>query len=295
MEMIGEKGTVTVALPNVGSTHEDLLREAGFDPEVYSIVGPVRYRKSMRYDQEWLHYYKFGVDKGAESPAKREVSIEEIRQRIHPVTSPRPSTTAGGAFLYAISDWQIGKGEGDGTSGTVDRVVASVALAKERIKQMWHLGHEIPELFLPMTGDLGEGACGFYPGMGFLIDANRRTQNRITRELIAHVIDELSPMFDRTTVATVGGNHGENRNTDGKKKTDNADNDDVAQVEAVKEAYDRKAPSTSPGSSPTTTCPSASTSPASLSASPTATSCAAAGNSRRPRPSSTCGATAASR
>jgi hypothetical protein len=238
-ELTGDAGTAVVAMPQVGSSHEDLLREAGFDPAEYSIVGPVKYRKWMRYDQEWLHYFKFDIDKGAESDAQREVSIEEIRAMIGGPRAEPGDVGGDDAWMYAISDWQIGKGEGDGTKGTVDRVLQSVELAKKSVDALRKTGHLMPELFLPMTGDLGEGTCGFYPGQGFLIDCNRRTQNRITRELLCHVIDELAPRFETVHVATVGGNHGENRGADGKKITDNADNDDVAQVEAVAEAYRR--------------------------------------------------------
>lgn len=239
MEMTGDSGTAVVALPRVGASHADLLAEAGFDPDEFSIVGPVKYRKWMRYDREWLHYYKFDIAAGVESAEQREVSIEEIRERINAYLRPDAPVGGDDAWVYAISDWQIGKGEGDGTKGTVDRVLQSVEMGVKQIADLRRVGHKMPELFLPMTGDLGEGTCGFYPGMGFLIDCNRRTQNRITRELLTHVIDSFSPLFDRVHVATVGGNHGENRGADGKKVTDNADNDDVAQVEAVKEAFDR--------------------------------------------------------
>jgi predicted phosphodiesterase len=96
----------------------------------------------------------------------------------------------------------------------------------------------MPHGALAGLGDLFEGCAGFYPNQPFLIDRNRRDQGKITRELITHAIDELSPLFDVFTAATVGGNHGENRQ-DGKKVTDDADNDDVAAFEAVKEAFDR--------------------------------------------------------
>jgi predicted phosphodiesterase len=44
-------------------------------------------------------------------------------------------------------------------------------------------------------------------------------------------------MFDHTTIAVIGGNHGENRK-EGKAYTTFADNDDVASPEAVKESFD---------------------------------------------------------
>src|SRR6059058_4007335 len=56
--------------------------------------------------------------------------------------------------------------------------------------------------------------------------------------LLTTAVDTLSPLFEKFTVGTVGGNHGENRQG-GKVLTDDSDNDDVAQLECVKEAFDR--------------------------------------------------------
>ena len=239
LELAGDKGTAVVSLPTPGATEEDLLRAAGFDPDEWAIAGPIHYRKWMRYDQEWLHYYRFAVDRGKESPHQRQADVDEL---VGLIRSPQRGTQlqVGGddTWIYVASDWQIGKGDGDGTAGTVRRVLASIEQAKERVRELRRIGRRMPHGLLACTGDLGEGTCGFYPNQPFLVDLNRREQNRTCRELLAHAIDELRPFFEDFTVATVGGNHGELRN-DGKKATDNADNDDVAFVEAVKEAFDR--------------------------------------------------------
>lgn len=234
-------GKAIVHLPRPNSTHRDLLIQAGFNPDEWQISGQVNTRKWMRYDQEWLYYYKFDVIAG-ESPEVVEQHVDELVQVIR---SNKPQSTAfiqGGedAFTTFASDWQIGKREGnDGTPQTIDRVLKSIDMTGERIKDLRKLGHKIPTWMFAGLGDIGEGTCGFYPGQQFLIDRNRRDQGRINRELITKTLDYLAPMFDNVIVPVVGGNHGENRSPEGKRITSDGDNDDCAYFDAVREAFDR--------------------------------------------------------
>lgn len=239
-EYEGAIGKAIVRLPRPGATKRDLLIEAGFDPDCWMIPGAVKTRKWMRYDQEWLYWYAFDAVEG-ESPEVIDEHVDDlvklIRKRNR--TSVRKFTGASDAWLYKASDWQIGKAEGsNGTTQTVSRVLESLDLAKQQVKDLRRVGRRMPHGCLAGLGDLVEGCYGFYPNQPFVVDRNRREQGRITRELITHAIDELMPLFDAFTVLTVGGNHGQNREG-GKIATDHADNDDVAAFEAVKEAFDR--------------------------------------------------------
>lgn len=238
-EEAGRIGSAVVRLPRPGATERDLLIGAGFDPDEWRINGAVNTRRWMRYDQEWLYYYKFDVVQG-ESAEVRELHIEDLVKHIRRRRKAAPAPRGGDdAWVFNASDWQIGKREGeDGTPQTIERVLEAVDLAVREVKSIRRAGYRIPTGVLAGVGDIGEGTCGFYPNQPFLIDCNRREQNRITRELITHAIDELSPLFDEFHVKTVAGNHGENRE-EGKKITDDGDNDDVAQFEAVREAFDR--------------------------------------------------------
>jgi hypothetical protein len=234
-------GSAIVHIPTPNATHRDLLFRAGFNPDEWQIDGSVEVRQWMRYDQEWLYYYKFKTVAG-ESP---EVVQEHIDDLVKHIRSRRkkikPFVHDGNdAFAMFWSDWQIGKAEGgDGTEQTIERVLKSFDMAGDRIKQLRKIGRHMPELLIAGLGDIGEGTCGFYPGQQFLIDRTRREQGKISRELITQGLDYLTPMFDKTTVAVVGGNHGENRSGDGKRITSDGDNDDCAVFEAVQEAFDR--------------------------------------------------------
>lgn len=239
-EEAGRIGSAIVRLPRPGATERDLLIDAGFDPDLWRIRGDVNTRRWMRYDQEWLYYYKFDVTQG-ESSEVLEVSVDELarhlRRRKRPTMSP--SLRDDSTFAYLASDWQIGKRlDSIGSAETAQRVADTIDQAyveAKRLRRTYAMSHG---LFVGL-GDLGEGTCGFYPNQAFTVDLNRRDQNRLVRELITYGIDTLSPLFDKFTAATVGGNHGENRTLGGKVLTDEADNDDVAQFEAVQEAFQR--------------------------------------------------------
>ena len=237
----GSKGTGAALLPRPWNSHNDLLLGAGFDPREWRIDGRINARKWMNYDKEWLYYYKFDVVAG-EAPELVQEHIEDLTKHIRRRNRTVSGTVRPGddAWAYWIADWQVGKAEGDnGTEQTVDRVLESFDLAEAQIKNLRRLGHKMPHGVFFGLGDIVEGTCGFYPGMSFMIDRNRREQGRINRELIAHGIDRLLPYFDRLTAGGVGGNHGENRSPKGERITDIGDNDDVAVFEAVKEAFDR--------------------------------------------------------
>lgn len=217
-----------------------LLKEAGFNPKTHRIAGAVNYRKWMRYDQEWLHYYKFDVvERTPDKAQRKQLAVDDLVKAIRkPRVRSVPTGSPSGCFLFNAADWQIGKGEGDGTEGTIDRVLGSIDLAKQRIKDLRRIGHGFSEGALVGLGDLHEGICGFYPHQQFSIDLNDREQARIVRMLTAFAIEELSPLFDKFTVGTVGGNHGQKRQ-DGKAITDDSDNKDVEAFDAVYEAFTR--------------------------------------------------------
>ena len=250
-EEVDRIGSAIVRLPRPTATERDLLIGAGFDPELWRIVGKINTRRWMRYDQEWLYYYKFDVEQG-ESPEAREANVDAtaawLRARRHPARIKAAGRLIQGpgddAFAYLASDWQIGKRLRDvGSAETSRRVADTIDQAWLQLRDLRRAGYALPEGAFLGLGDLGEGTCGFYPNQQFEIDLNRRDQNKLVRSLITYAIDRLAPEFDKFTVATVAGNHGENRTNSGKVLTDSADNDDVAQFEAVREAFDRAAAS----------------------------------------------------
>ncbi len=239
-EEAGKIGKALVRLPRPGATEHDLLIGAGFDPDCWRIKGSVNTRRWMRYDQEWLYYYKFDVEQG-ESLESKDAHVADLVKVIR--RKPKPAVRFADlahdrTYVHVMADWQIGKREGNaGTEQTVARYREALAQSVQRIKDLRKIGVVIDRLALIMLGDLVEGCDDHYAMQTFSVDLDRRSQNRVVRELITSTILTLAPMFVEIDIALVGGNHGENRK-DGQAHTTFADNDDVGCPEAVKEAFD---------------------------------------------------------
>lgn len=141
--------------------------------------------------------------------------------------------TAQRGMVVLMADWQIGKGEGDGTAGTVKRVLKGLEQLVQHIKDLKKLGRAPDVILLVGMGDLAERCSGNYPSQAFISDLDEREQARVARRLILKYVDTLSDLGIYVMLSGVGGNHGENRNGDGKAYTRPSDNLDVALIDQV--------------------------------------------------------------
>jgi hypothetical protein len=234
VEIKGDSGHAVVQQPAPGAKETELLVEAGFDTSEYRIKGDVAYRKWMRYDREWLHYYKFDVERiTEESPAERKADIDAIIKSMLRGTPKHAQLPASDDALVAVlSDWQIGKN----SAHTVEGVKRSIKALVAHLKTLRRNGRKLDTLALLCTGDLFEGCDGHYAMQTFTVDLDRRGQSRVVRRLFVWIVKELAPLVNNLIVTAVGGNHGENRK-DGKAYTSFADNDDVAVIEVAAEIF----------------------------------------------------------
>lgn len=234
---IGVSGASTVADPD----HASLLAEWGFDPQRYRVEGPLQYRRWMAPDGQWLHYYKANIVPLEVSDDQVVLAdIEELKKQLsksRPRAAKKPPPTGEDVFVVAMSDWQIGKGYNGGTPATVERVENMFDSAVDRIRELRKAGRPIGKIALLATGDITENTCGFYPGQAWEIDLDRRDQEKVARRLVINGLKRLAPEAEFIEVATVGGNHGQNRE-DGKVRTGDADNSDVSIFEQVAETLD---------------------------------------------------------
>jgi hypothetical protein len=218
-----------------------LLGDSGADPDVWAIRN-VSHRKWMNYAGEWLLYWKYDLIKRVDLPEEdRTADVEEIKKLFDVVRGPpatRGRVTTTDALVVVASDWQIGKGEGGGTEGTVTRWMDAVESIKRYAEELRSAGYGVPQLALLGTGDLHEQVCGFYPGQLFQIDLNKRDQMKVVRRMVAYAVRELAPLFDDVLLTAVGGNHGQASRPMGKQLTDPGDNDDVAVFEVVQEVIE---------------------------------------------------------
>jgi len=223
-----------------GDRFRDLLIEWGFDPDLFAIeedrvevrTWDAHYGVDTEPKRFW--YYKARVVR-----KRPRADVDELVKRIRTRRPIKRKEHVGDrTFAVLNADWQLGKRDGDGTEATIRAVQDSIPRIRERYKTLRRQGHKIENLLIANLGDLVEGCVGHYPMQTFSVELSRREQVRLGRELLTSQLLEWADDFENVLVATVPGNHGENRNADGKTFTNLGDNDDVALVEQVAEAFD---------------------------------------------------------
>lgn len=217
----------------------ELLEEWGFDPAHFMIeddrveirTWDAHYGVDEEPKRFW--YYKAKVVRKRPQVDISEL-IKRIRSRKAIERKPAPGERA---FVVVNTDWQLGKRDGEGTAFTIAAVKNTIPRIKTRYRELRKMGRKIDTLVIMNLGDLVEGCVGFYPSQTFSVELSRREQVRLGRELLTEQILSWADDFDKVLVVTVAGNHGEYRNADGRAFTNTGDNDDIAMVEQVADAF----------------------------------------------------------
>ena len=236
----GSRGTVTT--PPVAGEQQpewaDVLAVFELDPDEYEIVEPVKFNAwhGLTTDgQVLMRQWKADVIR------RRPLNGLDLDDFIKQVKRDKPVKRKDyggvGAFVCVLSDWQLGKADGDGTKGTVERIVRSIDDVAERVRELRRLKRPLGTMFVLWPGDSIEGCLGHYESQTSTVELDRRQQVKVARRLLRDALKKWSTMFDRVVVVAVAGNHGENRNAGGKAFTGLLDNDDLAIPEQVAEAF----------------------------------------------------------
>ena len=230
-------GSITVTQNKPRPDWDSLLREWGFDPEQFEIADDtIQFRtwdaNVGEGNVQRMYYYRAQIRTKSDRP-DTDVSklIDEIRKH-----KPLQKKEEAGdlALVVAISDTQMGKGEGGGSAGVVERFQRGIDLVEARWKDLIKSGKKLDRLVVVGLGDLVESTDGHYAMQGFQVDLDRREQVKVMRRLIVKALERWSSFAPRVVVAAVPGNHGENRKN-GKAYTTFGDNDDLAIFEQAAE------------------------------------------------------------
>jgi hypothetical protein len=202
----------------------DLLTERGMDPQRWQVT-------SVRYS-DWEQ------SKRLESGDRDVITLHAKRVNIAPRTTWTGATDqdlaelfaakretykafkgsgngAPGVFVHAGGDYQLGKTDGDGVDGTVQRFMDALDYGRERLSWL-RTRHTIDTVCLPHLGDCIEG----YVSQGGR-NATRTTMATSEQvDLLIHLLCEqvahYAPLADRVIVPVIPGNHDEEaRNPDG--------------------------------------------------------------------------------
>jgi hypothetical protein len=242
-------GGELVARAPAGMTIDDafwelVIEDWGLDPLVTEIVPdsvqirawdmPLGGGGTMR-----AKYYKARIrPRRAAMTTLEQVELDKLvlrkrfRNKIKPLTLVATDPCA---MIVNLSDFQIGKGEGGGTSAAIIRITNALWEARRRFQELRRCGRNIQTVYVIGLGDLAEQCFGNYPNQLWTTDRTRRKQLEIVRELITLAIDLFVDVAPYVVIGAVPGNHGENRK-DGKVVTEVSDNDDLAVFDQVRES-----------------------------------------------------------
>lgn len=234
----GIQGQITTA-PMVGENAPDwdgVLKIWGLDPDKFRVVEPVLFNvwgdPLGILNRQWKGKV---VQRGVETGMDVSELMDEVKK--HKPSKAQPMTGEG-VWNIVMADWQMGKGEGGGSKATVSRVLEKIEKAAHRAEELKRLKRPIGRLNVLWTGDSVEGCMGHYDIQTFTVDLDRREQVRVVRQLLLAALKRWAPLFEEVVVVAVAGNHGENRNANGKAFTTLGDNDDLAVVEQVRDALE---------------------------------------------------------
>lgn len=203
---VGGEFTTTAHQPSDNPDEAALLAEFQLDPERWRITN-LRRSRWQRYDGEWLEAYRCTF-----APAQRVLSDADVADIIKNIKRSKPHTPVGDgdtSFVALFADMQIGKPDGDGTEGTVKRVVDKADAAAALLKSYRKQKIAIDTVYLPQMGDCIEG---FNSQGGRLQWRNELTLTqmvRVYRRLLMHMVKTFAPLSDRIVVPIVPGNHDE--------------------------------------------------------------------------------------
>lgn len=210
----GESGTLTTQpLDSQPSDWAELLAVWDLDPVLFEVIEPVQYRAWDAPDPEGglrrLYYYKAAIRRRVAGQR----SVDELLGVLKQKRPKMPPIGSEGGFVYCVpaGDLQIGKPDGDGTEGTIDRFITKTDAALARLKELKRLGRPISSVMLPWMGDCVEGLVsqgGALAAAGRL-DLTMTEQLRVYRRLMLHQIQQFAGVSDRILVPVLPGNHDE--------------------------------------------------------------------------------------
>jgi predicted phosphodiesterase len=206
---VDEKGGYFVSTPQANPVGDvvDLLGEFDLNPDEWTVTG-VRRSKWQRWDEEWLHSYRVNVVPRKAQTVVDYGQLEEDIKKWRPSKAAKP-TKGDRAFVVAIGDTQWGKDAGDGTEGTVQRVMSAMESATIRHREVKDRG--IGTIVLPQMGDCIEGVVSQGGRITGRLDLALTSQIRLGRRVLFEWVKRMAPLTDRLIIPVVPGNHDESQ------------------------------------------------------------------------------------
>ncbi len=152
LEFDGQDGwAITPGIPaGQVPSFEDLLREQGFDPELYEIVGAPRTSRWHKYDESWLTSYRFNFRLKLRADLDLPLAWKTAKGQ---KAKPQVKVESDRALVVMLSDFQIGKVD---SRGGTEELIARVFAAYDEIEARAKKG-KFAKIIICELGDIIEG------------------------------------------------------------------------------------------------------------------------------------------
>lgn len=226
----GDTGTIeTPAMLGEVDSFDRILKEAGFDPEVFTLASTPRIKTwDAQTPDGVMRLYSYQLDVVKKTGG---INTDDLIAHIHKPTLPSQRLPEGPRTgVLAVGDLQLGKSDGDGTQGIVGRYKQAVHNAHAEWEK-----NPTDTILIAFLGDCIEGIVS---QGGRNINNNDLTlteQLRTLRHLMTHTIQTFHKRGVALHVASVPGNHDETHRTPVSSRPD--DSYAVDSLRAVEEAH----------------------------------------------------------
>lgn len=145
-------------------------------------------------------------------PAARSINVDELLAwagKPRKTARTATDTTDGITYTVAAGDLQIGKPDGDGTGGTIERFIAAHEESLARYKALRKRGKAGDDVALFWVGDCIEGTESQGSKLLARLELTVTEQVRVYRRLMLAQVKDFLDAGARVRVAVVPGNHDE--------------------------------------------------------------------------------------
>jgi len=202
-EFDGTSGFIQTEPLRTPPAYDEILEMFGYNPKEVRIVGTLKTSKwQQREDGEWLHSYRFAI-----GPAST-VSMDDVISLITKRKFTPTESKGDGVYHWLAGDLQLGKIDGDGTQGVVDRVLASIDNGVKQLKIL-RKTNPIGMVHQAWLGDCGEGNVSQGGKSMWRTELTITEQYRLFRRLALYAVDAFAPLVERLEIDVVNGNHDE--------------------------------------------------------------------------------------
>lgn len=177
------------------------------DPDRWD-VKDVRRSRWQAADGTWLEAFRVAF-----IPRQRTagVPVDDLLAVVerYAGTEPERPAPGGGAFVVPSGDLQLGKIDGGGTAGIIERFCEKTLQAAARLEELRARGQALGTIVLPWLGDCIEGSVSQNGRTMARQDLGPSEQLRLFRRLLLFQIETFAPRAAELLVPVVPGNHDE--------------------------------------------------------------------------------------